>query len=790
MDIIKYTPGTGNHSQRYMFETDKTQGRVAATMDPYAIWVDKRMKQFGLLWDTARDVRTAFRHIGDPNEVVDAFSHLNRSARLESFMEHFRELEKATGQKIDWTNLEQWIKGAQDHVRGEVGETARACKLLKIDVTDLGLGDVYTKLEEHPFQRSCARVFGPNWQTRLSEIDRTYGLGTTSTTRILMDRQQYRQAISSRQKKVLQDFDRLTRKQKHFPAFRERWAKLETDARMKMLQRDGRHHLLGVWAGRKAPIVVEGVSHLEYDDRFSDAVREPLFYDDVVSLGADHETPLQISSMLSNPNALFWQLQGQTEIYRFLGSFADTIHDATTDETGTAIQDNDLDVEGSPPIARTFFPKYNHDMNINLDDLHEMIRASLDEARDDLWQLRQDPASWHRSTKRMAQGSGSKELLTILFGRVDIFGYLDQLVGDAIQQAGSPLLTEADEDTITIAASLDCALSAAFEERLAHFRWIMPPPAGSLTKVGHQLLELIRENDPILRRMGFSAVMRTIDREVVGGRSFPVAVSQILSDLHVLAVCLEETESHHPSISDWVEYFQKSNSFYVEQTGRLRPWKEMLEKAVKAMGDADELNFAGGHRAFWQRLDQQMGKVSRGNDALEGVFREIEKDMPLGPEPSATKNQTEHWVPVFSKAPPTAATETQRKRTRQRRGKHQNGNPDRPVERSTQRPSCSSSRRFLPRIELPESDFWLSLRDGTQQTFAWDDFRKALCSIGCSMEPAGGSAVRFVRRDSEGGRFFSILYHQPHGASGETTLNLGQARRLWLNRLERRIILD
>ncbi|KAJ0345453.1 hypothetical protein COL154_013955, partial [Colletotrichum chrysophilum] len=160
-------------------------------MDPYASWVEKQMKQFGLLWDTAREFRTAFRHIGDPNEVVNAFSHLNRSARLESLpsMEHFRELEKATGQKIDWTNLEKWIKGVQDHVRRQLVTTARACKLLKIDVTDLGLGDAYTKIDEHSFQRSYARAFGPNWQTRLSEINRTYGLGTTSTTRILMDRE-------------------------------------------------------------------------------------------------------------------------------------------------------------------------------------------------------------------------------------------------------------------------------------------------------------------------------------------------------------------------------------------------------------------------------------------------------------------------------------------------------------------------------------------------------------------------------------------------------------------------
>ncbi|KAJ0272105.1 hypothetical protein COL940_010624, partial [Colletotrichum noveboracense] len=190
--------------------------------------------------------------------------------------------------------------------------------------------------------------------------------------------------------------------------------------------------------------------------------------------------------------------------------------------------------------------------------------------------------------------------------------------------------------------------AAAFEERLAHLRWIMPPPAGSLAKAGNQLFELIRENDPTLHVMGFSAVMKTIDREVGESRSFPIAMSQILSDLHVLAVCLEETEGHHPLISDWVEYSKVSDSFYVEQTGRLRPWQEILEKAVKAMEVADEFNFAGGPLGFWQRLDQQMGKTSRENEALQGVFREIEKDMPLRPEPPATETETERWPPILN----------------------------------------------------------------------------------------------------------------------------------------------
>ncbi|KAJ0345454.1 hypothetical protein COL154_013954, partial [Colletotrichum chrysophilum] len=158
-------------------------------MDPYAIWVDKQLEQFDFLWNAPYEFRGAVRLIGNPSDIIDSLSHLNLLARLESLpsVKRFRTLEKATG-KIDWTNLEQWIKGAQDHVRGEVDKTARACKLLKIDVTDLGLGDAYTKIDEHSFQRSYARAFGPNWQTRLSEIDRTYGPGTTSTTRIRMDR--------------------------------------------------------------------------------------------------------------------------------------------------------------------------------------------------------------------------------------------------------------------------------------------------------------------------------------------------------------------------------------------------------------------------------------------------------------------------------------------------------------------------------------------------------------------------------------------------------------------------
>ncbi|KAI8278779.1 hypothetical protein K4K60_005939 [Colletotrichum sp. SAR11_57] len=211
-------------------------------MVPYASWVAEQLKEFDLLWDAANEIGGHFSRFGNPNDIINLVSRLGLSARHELFpsmLESLQFLEKMTGRKIEWTNLEEWIKGAQDHVCREVEATAGACKLLKIDVTDLGLGDACTKISEHPLQRLYARFFGPNWRTRWSEIDRTFGLSMTSTKKILMDREQFRQAISSRQEKVLQDFDMLSKKQKCLPAFRESWSQLGTDARMRILQQYG-----------------------------------------------------------------------------------------------------------------------------------------------------------------------------------------------------------------------------------------------------------------------------------------------------------------------------------------------------------------------------------------------------------------------------------------------------------------------------------------------------------------------------------------------------------------------
>ncbi|KAJ0336278.1 hypothetical protein COL154_013551 [Colletotrichum chrysophilum] len=605
-------------------------------------------------------------------------AQLKLSSRLERnpLMKQLQALEKATGEKIDWTHPEKWIKAAQDHQHME-------------------LEDICTRLAEHSIWHSAASQFGPNWRTQMSNIDRTFGPGTFSTSSLLMNRKQFSEAISSRQNQVLKNLDKLQQKQEQLSSFRKSWARLGTDARMKILRR------YELPPTQNSDIYAYLERSDDVDDRaFGAAERLPI-YDERFSEMTAHETP---RSKAVSPNTLLWHLEGQVQIYRFLGSFADEMYDAAEDEAVTAIQGDDHDVEGSPLTALPFRSRSSRTVSINLEVLRDVIRTSLDEARDSLWQVRQEAASWTSGIKRMAKGSGSKELLIMLFSRIDIFDTLDQLIGTTLAKAKSPLLTDADEDAAkSFAASLDSALFAAFEERLAHFRWIKPPPVGSLTETGHQLLGLTMENDPVLRLMGFSEVIATIHREVKKDRSFPLAVSQILSDLHVLTVCFRETESHRSLISDWVEHSQMVSSFHVEQTGRSRPWREILEKAVDAMEEAGEYNAARRHRDFWQRLDRHMAEVSQNNETLVGVFREIEQKMPLGPEQPMPETTTEPFVSVFDEAPRAAITATQLRKARQQQPRPQTDSPDQPTKQSRQRPSRGSLPTHLPHIELQNS---------------------------------------------------------------------------------------
>ncbi|KAK1622904.1 hypothetical protein BDP81DRAFT_440454 [Colletotrichum phormii] len=193
---------------------------------------------------------------------------------------------------------------------------------------------------------------------------------------------------------------------------------------------DGRHLLLSVWAGHTIPIMVEGVSFLVFHDRSSDTVEGLQLYGDPVTEVAEDETLLQISSKTMSPNVLFWQLQGQREIYQFLGSVVDTMHDTAEDDVRPVVQDYDSGMEESS-LARPSRSRYSHATSINLEYLEHVIRTSLDEAKDHLWQVRRDVASWSSTRKKMAQGSGSKELLIMLFSRIDILDTLDQLIRTA-----------------------------------------------------------------------------------------------------------------------------------------------------------------------------------------------------------------------------------------------------------------------------------------------------------------------------------------------------------------------
>ncbi|GJC91052.1 hypothetical protein ColLi_13890 [Colletotrichum liriopes] len=341
-------------------------------------------------------------------------------------------------------------------------------------------------------------------------------------------------------------------------------------------------------------------------------------------------------------------------------------------------------------------------------------------------------------------------------------------------------------------ASLYGDFLAMFEERMDSFQAIPPPEEGCLSKIGHQLLKLIKENDPVLRMMGFPAVMRTINREAERSRPFPIAVSQTLSDLHVLAVCLEETANHYKSVSNWMQYSRVVDSVDEERIGRSRPWLEILDQAIEAMEEGSEYNVYAqkGHSIFWKRLVQQMAGVSKKDDALRAIFDEIQQKMPLDIGQSAAKAAPASSFSGFYEAPDNV-TATQYKRAHRKGKKPQATKTVQTSDPPSQRlPSGEATQEDLPRIKPDDPDFWRSLRDGSKGVVVWDDFCQAMTNIGCSMEDNGGSAVRFECRDDKGNRVFLIQYHKPHGRGDERTLSLKQARAWWLKRLQRRITLD
>ncbi|KAJ0362313.1 hypothetical protein COL26b_013390 [Colletotrichum chrysophilum] len=144
------------------------------------------------------------------------------------------------------------------------------------------------------------------------------------------------------------------------------------------------------------------------------------------------------------------------------------------------------------------------------------------------------------------------------------------------------------EDRLQLLASLYDQFRTVFEERMEAFQVLEPPPPKSLGPVGHKLFKKMREHDPVLYVMGFPAVMRTVDREVDRSKSFPTAMSQTLSDLHVLAVCLQETANHYLSVSDWEQYSRTAGSIASERVGKSRPLLGLVESSIGTMVENGE----------------------------------------------------------------------------------------------------------------------------------------------------------------------------------------------------------
>ncbi|KAH9225571.1 hypothetical protein K456DRAFT_1731789 [Colletotrichum gloeosporioides 23] len=549
---------------------------------------------------------------------------------------------------------------------------------------------------------------------------------------------------------------------------------------------------LGVWAGHAKSVLVDGMARLCSERPLSDSsIPFQVYGEALYGFSSEQWTGSQTAMFDRNstaPGMIFWQLEAQKHIYDFLqkcvGAVKAPLQVATTSHSSPGSQEDDQECPSL--LLRSSRLAYLHRTpNVDLQALQDLVAVSLADARDDLWLVRRDAGAWRDRLGGFSgrKNNARKDLLRALFGRIDSFEALHQRLSAAMQSSPG-------EDRLQLLASLYDQFRTVFEERMEAFQVLEPPPPKSLGPVGHKLLEKMREHDPVLYVMGFPAVMRTVDREVDRSKSFPTAMSQTLSDLHVLAVCLQETANHYLSVSDWEQYSRTAGSIASERVGKSRPLLGLVESSIETMVENGEYTTYAekGYEAFWERLDQRIGQASKNDGDLRAVFAEIQRAMPPGRRVAAAEADIKPVTPFtsFHGAPETTATKV--KRARGKRNPSQGTTPEQPSNPLDRRLPPDSTRSHLPRVEPKDPGFWLSLRDGSGKTFKWKEFCTAMTDIGFGMESYGGSAVRF--RMQHASRSVSISFHKPHGKAHEPAFTRSEAEQRWLRMLERHVTLE
>ena len=193
---------------------------------------------------------------------------------------------------------------------------------------------------------------------------------------------------------------------------------------------------------------------------------------------------------------------------------------------------------------------------IDLEYVGSLVEASLEDINHDFRQLRENADSWStrvKTTSGMKYGKATN-LLHNNLSRIGIFHSLKHCLAAVpkdcwrnAQDGSTTSISLESRETFEQLVSIHVAVQGALNEMLSSLKDIKWPTNQRFSAPLTRLFDIMKSNDPRLRVMGISRVLRVIDQEIKetgAADSFPRGILRVLGDISVLAVCLEETTKH------------------------------------------------------------------------------------------------------------------------------------------------------------------------------------------------------------------------------------------------------
>ncbi|KAJ5882692.1 uncharacterized protein N7473_011126 [Penicillium subrubescens] len=546
---------------------------------------------------------------------------------------------------------------------------------------------------------------------------------------------------------------------------------------------DSRFVALGYWHCFFKKIEVEGRISF-FSDTDANASNSPY--------GIQFELDTVKNLHMTNPVTGYYSLMAQKMTYEFLVSCLSAPIEPCVEPTAGPRRDSPNQL--LPILSLSAQQQYGRPDHIDWRNLKNISKASADEALDDLWQLRNDAEYWNMRFTDMKKKT--LPFLSAVFGRIDvlhtIYRKLDSCRTDQQTSYGddlSVIQVPSDDAQIKDAIYMHSMFRSILDEMLSSIQnneWLRRDREN---RTLHYLFNLMAENHPTIRLMGFGPMLRTIDRELSDGsdqEALPLPIAQALHDMSVVSACTQATAKHYNLISSIDDnYARLALDATLEWQKRERPWLfpisgflnkiKSREYEFNRQARIDSVSLVDRHRRFWNSIDDCMLLWDNTNPIVHMIFSQAPVPRASTSKPASIMVEAGWGSPDASSRP----TATQKRKSRRQK-------PSKISESSSLAAvwSTEDEPRIRPNVYITEEsdiEYWSRFREKGQESFdTWVTF---LSHIGFSWERSLGSIHTFQLEGPEGDAH-KILYHGPHGRNGEK-LPHDLARRKWVNRLKR-----